>query len=587
MSLIQLKHYKKLGYPATSKKTMPPLPEEIISTDKIVVTFRPLIKRKPDILIKNMTAVVRFLNYSQENMLFYGVQTDSPLAPLILWDAAHALPVGKSITIIEDARFDNYLDKEYFANCFAIESINNATIYTKIKPLIAEQNSGLDDWTFGIPVGPEDATLLNKVVERILELDISQKEIILCGRPGDNFKYFDQVRIVGEDIKAPPVHITAKKNRIANEAKYGNLCIIHDRIHLPKNFLQAVKSFGDNYPLSAFQSLYFDDKFNFIPRRYSDFGVAKKLYSQPVKGLMNDNDVTSSSVFSPQVFTITEQSGFYFANILRYSPYCYPTGSLYLCKRAVWQHIPQDERLFWTEFEDVEQAFRATTLGVPSRANPFAMTQSLIARPLLSVAGAVFYEKINGAISTYQPLFEKFSISRKPLLKISHSVAIEKNQAFIKKYIPKNDNAARAMLTSPFRLKQTIDILHKSRIPVQKKKFEQFVLDFEKNILFDQLPFQWARDACIQMFESQKNGLYFLLENNTLLRNHIAQRLKKDIFYFSLGDYFQNHSSTIHIGSFISAILIRFQKRKSFYFKRSILELYRDIIDTTPFKDRV
>jgi hypothetical protein len=595
MSLIQLKHYKKLDYPATSKKTMPPLPKDISSKGRTVVTFRPLIGRIPDISIKKMmypadlkkmTAVVRFLDYSSEDMLFYGIQTDSPLAPLILWDAAHALPVGKTITIIEDVQAFNYLDREYFSGCFTVQKMNNATVYTKVKQLIAEQDNGLDDWTFGIPVGPEDATLLNKVVKRILELDIPKKEIILCGRPGDNFKYFEQVRIVGEDIKAPPVHITAKKNRIADEAKYGNLCIIHDRVYLPTNFIKAVRRFGDHYPLTAFQSLYFDDKYNFVLRRYSDFGIANKLGSQVIKGLFKDNAVTASSQFSPHVFAVTEKAGFYSANALRYSPYSYPTGSLYLCKRSVWQQVPQDERLYWTEFEDVEQAFRASKQGIPSRINPYAMTQSLIARPLLSLVGKVHYEKCNGGISTYRSLFEKFPLSRKPLLKVSNDTAIIKTQSFIQKYVPQKSILSRHFITSPYRVKQAIDILYRSKIPVQKIAFEQFALDYEKNILFDQLPYLWIKEATIELFGGKSSGLTFLLKSNVIFRNHLAQRPKKAIFYNSLTDYFQTRSIIVKIGSFISAVLLRLHKRKAFYFERSILGLYRDILDTTPFKER-
>ena len=89
--------------------------------------------------------------------------------------------------------------------------------------------------------------------------------------PHPDFKYFDKVRIVGTDIPAPPVHITRKKNVLAQEARYENLCIIHDRVLLPSNFWSAMVAFGDHYPFTGLQSFYFVDKHNLIPRKYSDF----------------------------------------------------------------------------------------------------------------------------------------------------------------------------------------------------------------------------------------------------------------------------------------------------------------------------
>jgi hypothetical protein len=75
-----------------------------------------------------------------------------------------------------------------------------------------------------IPTGPEDATLLNVAVKRILELNIQEKEILLCGRPGENFKYWDHVRIVGEDISAPPSKFH-EKEPTCSRGTYENLCM--------------------------------------------------------------------------------------------------------------------------------------------------------------------------------------------------------------------------------------------------------------------------------------------------------------------------------------------------------------------------
>jgi hypothetical protein len=193
--------------------------------------------------------------------------------------------VGGSIRFIDDPVDTFQLERKYFIDAFrCIERKADSAHFVKEAALPAEAGS-LDEWTFGIPVGPEDATLLNVCVKRILELDVPKKEILLCGRPADNFRYWDHVRVVGEDITAPPVQICRKKNRIAQEARYENLCIIHDRVFLPHNFHEAVQRFGGAFPLTGFQSLYFDDKWNLAPRRYSDFGVSLRLATQTSEGL--------------------------------------------------------------------------------------------------------------------------------------------------------------------------------------------------------------------------------------------------------------------------------------------------------------
>ena len=148
------------------------------------------------------------------------VQTKSTLANIFYWELAHKCTVGNSIYIYEDSNDTCILDKSYYDNCFEKIVHTNFTQYRKCNTLPAEIDEGLDEWTFGIPVGPEDATFLNVVVERILSLDIPKKEILLCGRPNVNFKYFNHVRIVGEDIPAPPVLISTKKKSTSRRSHF-------------------------------------------------------------------------------------------------------------------------------------------------------------------------------------------------------------------------------------------------------------------------------------------------------------------------------------------------------------------------------
>lgn len=572
-----------------------PLPDAlypVVGKAGLIVTFRNLKARKPDRQYKQVNATSRFLQFNSKCVLFYGIEGDSPLAPLILWDAAHALPLGGRIGMAGDFVATPFLARSYFAGALQSEAPTPDGIrwFTKTSKLPAELDAGLDAWTFGIPVGPEDATLLNKTVERILELDVPTAEILLCGRPGANFKYFDKVRIVGEDIPAPPLQIGTKKNRLALEAKHPNLCIIHDRVFLPKNFHQAVTRFGDFFPLTTMQSLWFDDYNNFVPSRYSDTGVTFSLKTMPVTGLMRDNNVDTASVLSPSVFALSERSGFYAANSLKYSEAAYPTGSMYLCKRSVWKMFPQSQLLHWIEFEDLEHAYRAVAAGVPSKVNPFALTQTLVTRPLLNNSKiGVFAEQLKGAPTLRRSLTAVLPFNRKPALKVSQESALRAMQSFVSKYSADSEQfslPSQTVVDSPSRFETIIRILQRAKVPVRQDKLRQFVADFEKLVMFDQVPYSMVDGICRDIVFNKMPPIDALLIKNPVLRRHLTLRPSKGMFYRTLEDYFTRPSLALRVGTLLSSIYLYRSRRELIYLEGGLFAYYRAILQTTPFYPR-
>lgn len=593
MQIVQLRHMAKVApFKPSRSATLPSALYAEVGKSGLVVTFRQLGSRKPDSQLKQLNATSRFLSFNADCILFYGIEGDSPLAPLILWDAVHSLPLGGRVGMAGDFVDTPFLAREYFKGRLVSEEPSPGGVrwFTKTKRLPAELDAGLDAWTFGIPVGPEDATVLNKTVERILELDVPAFEILLCGRPGSNFKYFEKVRIVGEDISAPPLQIGAKKNRLALEARHPNLCIIHDRVFLPKNFYQAVQRFGDYFPLTTMQSLWFDDYNNFVPSRYSDTGVTFSLKTMPVAGLMRDNNVDTASVLSPSVFALSERSGFYAANTLKYSESTYPTGSMYLCKRSVWNMLPQSELLHWIEFEDLEHAYRAVAAGVPSKVNPFALTQTLMTRPLLNNSKiGVFAERLVGAPTLRRSLAAVLPFRRKPALKVSEEDALRAMQRFVSKYSADPEQfklPSQAVVDSASRFEAIIRILQRVKVPVQQHKLRQFVADFEKLVMFDQVPYSMVDGICRDIVFTKMSPTEALLIKNPVLRRHLTLRPSQGMFYRTLEDYFTKPSLALRIGTLLSALYLYRSRKELIFLEGGVSAYYRAILQTTPFHRR-
>lgn len=587
MPIVQLVHSTQLGY--ASANQLPFLPSEIeeLRNNATIISFRSIRKNKPDLIKKNFHACERLIDITGENLIFFGIESDSPLAPLILWDAAHALPVGGTILLAGETLEKSYLERGYYNDGLVVERKNSTgTLLRKVKILPAEIDSGLNRWSFCIPTGPEDATLLNVVVKRILELNIQEKEILLCGRPGGNFKYWDQVRIVGEDISAPPVQISRKKNRLAQEARYENLCILHDRVFLPRDFYHAIQKFGDNFSITTFQCLYFDDKWNALPRRYSDIG----MFMSPIDGVplgLSRGSGNNLSPFSPSVFPEFEATGFIYSNARRYErERYYTTGSLYLAKRSVWLKCPQDDSKVWAEFEDIEHSHRASLMGIPSRVNPYGLTQSIIGRPIMTIGGRVSYEETNGKIKQSASMPWLLALPRKPFIKLSTTEAYRRLNLFAQKYVlgktwtlPEQNNT-----NSSTWLNYVGRLVLEAKFPFRRESIREFINDYERWVLLDQLPYTRK-----QFFEEQflihgKNAKVNLFELSVELTNFASQRTAGYWFYDSLEDYLPKQSFMLYIGSFFSAWHLWRNPGNVFPPQERLWGYYQSILNSTPFE---
>jgi len=584
MKNIRLIHHRRLGYVAAAN--LRPLPANIpMSHDcSRVVSFRPSPFRAADTIVKNVHAAQRPVHiHTGGSCCFYGVQNDSPLAPLLLWDAAHFLDVGEKITIIEDVPVKGYLDRDYFTGSLkAIARSSTAVTYEKVSALPAESDDDLDSWTFGIPVGPEDATVLNAVVKRILEIDIPNKEILLCGTPGDNFAYFNEVRIVGEDITAPPVQICKKKNRLALEARYKNLVILHDRVFLPRHFAEMVRRFGPRYPLMTLQSMFFDNRLSMHPRRYSDYGMAMGEIAQGLQGLHRRSG--KAVAFAPSIFPEIDRSGLRFANPMRYNEDAsYPTGSLYICRKEVWNRYPLDESLQWVEYEDIEHGLRASKAGIPTRINPFGITQSITSRALLGVPASV--ESVSGGLARTGPNYLSM-LNKKPLIRMSAPAALAKLHQFGEKYLV--NPSVLSIPTGLSRISvrgwvELIDqVIQRSTFRNNIESVREFISDFEKMVLLDQLTNTRQEYLLHRFLHDPVVTKKTLISHSDEIRNMLRQRTMQTWFVQDPREFFHHNVLSLP-GILISAIRAYADRRGVFYFE-SLSAAIQAIYHSTPFR---
>lgn len=575
MNIIKLLHDRGIG--SSQKKEFIDLSNIYLDTDITVITFSEIDGRKPD-LVRKVDATSRYDFNFDKDVFLLNIQSSSPLFAHVFWDVAHNIEVGRVIYVKETIPMANVLDSSYYQDCFEVNKDNNngITVYKKLKPLVIEADKGLNDWSFCIPVGPEDPTFLNKCVSRILELKIKKFEIILCGQPHKNFKYLDKVRVVGTDIPAPPVHITRKKNVLAQEAKYGNLCILHDRVYLPLNFMDAMEKYGDLYAFIGFQSYYFVDRFNLIPRRYSDFGTI-------VSGINKNFDL--STITKPNLELFDEMQ--YICQHPKRASfgYDYLTGSLYVCKRNLWINTPQNENLFWQEYEDIEHAVRASSNGIPSSINPHTITQSMNSRMALHYYG---YTKINnakGISKITRALTEVIPfLAKKPALRITEKDARKRMYDYCIKYKVGRDIYCKIpsfKITGISRYLMIVDIIKDCSIPFDK--VGEFINDLQKCLIFEQLPPRILRDITSVLELSsdsiaKKNNLI----KDCLLGIQLTHSYLRTPFAKDNNDWFIKYKPITKVANYTSALYLKYLYRGT-CLPMNIKELSVLIDQTTPY----
>lgn len=187
-------------------------------------------------------------------------------------------------------------------------------------------NDNISNWTFGIPTSGKNNDWVDELVESIVDQKIPNYEIIICGPYKNedlinkyNLKVLEDV-ILKNDLRIPICH---KKNKIIKKAIYENICILHDRFLLHKNWYIKMQEFGNYFDFLCLPT--YDSSMN-------RFHVDWMEFNFPISQKFKINKSLEYSKWSPNAIV---------------------QGGVIIGKTRLMRKHLLDERIHWGELEDM------------------------------------------------------------------------------------------------------------------------------------------------------------------------------------------------------------------------------------------
>lgn len=208
----------------------------------------------------------------------------------------------------------------------------------------------INKWTFGIVTNGARKDWLEDIINSIKKQNIPEYEILVCGSYYDrhelNFRYIPYNK---RDDKG---WITKKKNIIAKEAKYQNICIIHDRILFDKNWYKGMKKWGNCFEVLAVPQLFINNK-----ERFGDWTCNKGF------------DIKTADNFIPITTGHCEYRD-WDKDIPGYA-------GVTIIKKSIMEKNGFNESLYWgKQYDDILMHQNINSKGYILRMNPHAITYS-------------------------------------------------------------------------------------------------------------------------------------------------------------------------------------------------------------------
>lgn len=126
----------------------------------------------------------------------------------------------------------------------------NFTILTYTKKISTlKEDDSIKNWSFGIITNGQNNASVKSLVKSIIDQKIPKFEVNISGPNPYNNALPNNVNIV-KDVNIlpdPRGPISKKKNILINASKFENLCLLHDRYLLPKNWYLNMKKYGNYF----------------------------------------------------------------------------------------------------------------------------------------------------------------------------------------------------------------------------------------------------------------------------------------------------------------------------------------------------
>lgn len=218
-----------------------------------------------------------------------------------------------------------------------IEVKDNIIIVTKIESLLTPEDD-INKWTFGIITRGDKNDWVEQQIQSIRNQHIPNYEIIICGT------YYDRKE---KDTKYIPFTekddrgwVTKKKNIVCENAKYENLCIMHDRIVPLSGWFGGMKRYGNNFEML---SCIIKTKNGMRAGDWISYGSRYPKF--PYVGLLEYRDWDKTGCID---------------------------GGFIVIKKSIWKKTKWNEKLFLNQSEDAEFSHRLYNSGYIARFNPYS-----------------------------------------------------------------------------------------------------------------------------------------------------------------------------------------------------------------------
>jgi len=190
------------------------------------------------------------------------------------------------------------------------------------------------DWTFGIITDGKQDELLGQAIQSISR-EVPNAQLIIVGG-SDNWQgMMDDYKFIDFHDRKGWGWLTRKKNLIAQNAKYENICIMHDYVILEDGWYDAVKDFGDKW-LTCMHCVL---NANYV--RYRDWCVIS-------------NDAFMDPPIDKQQPPMKFPGRLLDYDNNTWGRWQYLSGTYFCVKRAVILNVPLDEDRYQNDGEDVQ-----------------------------------------------------------------------------------------------------------------------------------------------------------------------------------------------------------------------------------------